>query len=33
MNYGKWTWEDTIIAVLFAAVVATWTLGTIWGWW
>jgi hypothetical protein len=33
MNYGKWTWEDTIIAVLFATVVATWTLGTIKGWW
>ena len=32
MNYGKWTWEDTIIAVLFAAAVATWTLGTIKGW-
>jgi hypothetical protein len=33
MNYGKWTWEDTIIALLFTAAVATWTLGTIWGWW
>lgn len=33
MNYGKWTWEDKIIALLFAVAVATWTLGTIWGWW
>ena len=33
MNYGKWTWEDTIIAVIFTAAVATWTLGTMKGWW
>jgi hypothetical protein len=33
MNYGKWTWEDTIIGLVFAAAVAAWTLGTVWGWW
>ena len=33
MNYGKWTWEDTTIFLVFAAAVATWTLGTVWGWW
>jgi hypothetical protein len=33
MNYGEWTWEDTVIGLIFAVAVAIWTLGTVWGWW
>ena len=31
MNYGKWTWEDTIILAIVAVMVATWTTLVIWG--
>ena len=31
--YGKWTWEDVVIGIAFAAVILIWTAGTIKGWW
>ena len=33
MNYGRWTWEDTVIGIIFAVMILTWTAGTIKGWW
>lgn len=33
MSYGKWTWEDTVIGIIAAAVVLTWTIGTVKGYW
>lgn len=33
MDYGKWTWEDTVIGIIFAVMILIWTAGTVEGWW
>ncbi len=33
MRYGKWTWEDVIIGIIATAVVITWAVGTVKGYW
>ena len=33
MRYGKWTWEDIIIGIIATAVVITWTVGAVKGYW
>jgi hypothetical protein len=33
MDYGKFTWEDVVIGIIFAVMIVTWTAGTIKGWW